>query len=218
MAEDKLNLWQYMQYYVEDEYLKDTELSPYVEGTEAVPTFEYIKWIYECNADAIGKVTDAQLQAWYDTEVKPMLEHKRAPEIKDLVPRVINVYFIKEYKFFFNKHNKKTSIDYVLNVDKLIDEKTGGAPPVIFNNVQTFMLNYEIKKLLDKAITIVNEKYCNIIYINGRLSSNGILNTIGHLEKTYKNYEFNYVLLDRENEFSDIASRCNRVQIVKTLF
>ena len=150
--------------------------------------------------------------------MKPLIGPTRAPEITDLVQRVMNVYFIKEYKFFFNKNNKKNPVDYVLNVDKIIDEKTQGAPPVIFNSVQTFMLNYEIKKMLDKAVTIVNEKYDNIVYINGRMSSNGILNIIGHLEKTYPSHSFNYVLLDRDDEFSEVKERCNKVHIVKTLF
>lgn len=218
MQRKAINLWPFLQAYLEDEYLEDTGISPYVEGSDNVPTIEYVKWVVDGNTEAIGEVSDEELAQWYESEVKPMLETKRAPEITDLVPRVMNVYFIREYKFFFNKNNKKSPVDYVLNVDKIIDEKTQGAPPVIFNSVQTFMLNYEIKKMLDKAVTIVNEKYDNIVYINGRMTSSGVLNIIGHLEKTYPNNSFNYVLLDRDDEFTEVVERCNKVHVVKSLF
>lgn len=218
MQRKAINLWPFLQAYLEEEYLEDTGISPYVEGSDNVPTIEYVKWVVDGNTEAIGEVSDEELAQWYESEVKPMLETKRAPEITDLVPRVMNVYFIREYKFFFNKNNKKSPVDYVLNVDKIIDEKTQGAPPVIFNSVQTFMLNYEIKKMLDKAVTIVNEKYDNIVYINGRMTSSGVLNIIGHLEKTYPNNSFNYVLLDRDDEFTEVVERCNKVHVVKSLF
>lgn len=210
--------WQYLQSYLEDEYADETGLSPYVEGHDLVPTFEYVKHVALANADTIGEITEEELVKWYAEEVSPMLEPKPAPGIRDMVPRVINVYFIKEYKFFFNKNNKKSPVDYILNIDKVIEEKTNGIPPIVFNNVQTFMLNYEIKKLLDKAITIVNEKYDNIIYINSNMTSGGVLNIIGHLENTYCGYSFNYVLLDRENEFGDLSERSNKINIVKSLF
>ena len=218
MPKDKLNLWQYMQYYLEDEYLELTGISPYVEGSDLVPTYEYVRRVCDDNADLIGAIGDDELHEWYDEQVLPMLEPKKAPEICDMMQRVINVYFIKEYKFFFNKNNKKSPVDYVLNVDKVIDEKMQNIPPMVFNNVQTFMLNYEIKKLLDKAVTIANAKYDNIVYINARMSTSGVLNIIGHLEKEYDGYTFNYVLLDRENEFADIAGRCNKILVVKNLF
>ena len=218
MPDSKLNMWPYLQYYLEDEYAEVVGVSPYVENSDSVLTYEYVKWVADNNAEAIGEVGEDDLRGWYDAEVKPMLEMRRAPEIKDMLPRVINVYFIREYKFFFNKNNKKNPADYVLNIDKIVDEKTSDAPPVIFNNVQIFMLNYEIKKLLDKAITITNEKYYNIVYINGKMTQDGILNVIGHLEKTYKDYHFNYVLLDRETEFDGITERCNKINVVKSLF
>lgn len=215
---DKINLWPFLPEYLEDEYLEETGLSPYVDEVSKIQTFEFVKHVVDANQDVIGELTEEEVREWYDANIKPMMEPKRAPEIAEMMPRVINVYFIKEYKFFFNKNNKKDPSDYVLNIDKVVEEKMGGAPPIVFNNVQTFMLNYEIKKLLDKAITIVNEKYDNVIYINGSMSTNGVLNIIGHLEKTYKEYSFNYVLLDKESEFADILERCNKVNIVKTLF
>jgi hypothetical protein len=197
-----------------EDYEKSEGKSAYV--MERVPTPEYVRWAI--TFDGALEMEDEEVSAWYDKEVAPELAQKRAPEIKDLVQRVINVYFIKEYKFFFNKNNKKNSVDYVLNVDKVIDEKMQGAPPLVFNSVQTFMLNYEIKKLLDKVITIANEKYDNIVYINGRMSANGVLNVIGHLEKSYPDYQFSYVLLDRDNEFAEVGERCNKVHITKSLF
>lgn len=218
MNRKQTDLWPFLQQYLEDEYLEETGLSPYVEGSDGVPTLEYVKHVVESNAEAVGEISPEEVEEWYEAEVKPMLEPKRAPEITDLVPRVMNVYFIREYKFFFNKNNKKNPVDYVLNVDKVIDEKMQGAPPLVFNSVQTFMLNYEIKKLLDKVITIANEKYDNIVYINGRMSSNGVLNVIGHLEKSYPDYQFNYVLLDKDGEYAEVRERCNKVMIVQSLF
>lgn len=218
MQTKAINLWQYLQSYLEDEYRNETGMSPYVDGFDNIPSLEYVKHVVVNNADVIGEVSPVEVEEWYEREVKPMLEPKKAPEIIDLIPRVINVYFIREYKFFFNKNNKKSPVDYVLNVDRIISEKTQNTPPIVFNNVQSFMLNYEIKKMLDKAVTIVNEKYDNIIYINCRMSSDGVLNIIGHLEKTYPKHSFNYVLLDRDNEFADVKDRCNKVHITKTLF
>jgi hypothetical protein len=206
-------IWAIIDDYVED-YEKSEDKSPY--ALEIVPTLEYVRWAI--TFDGSLEMDDEEVSAWYQKEVTPLLEQKRAPEIKDLVQRVINVYFIKEYKFFFNKNNKKNPVDYVLNVDKVINEKMQDAPPLVFNSVQTFMLNYEIKKLLDKVITIVNEKYDNIVYINGRMSSTGILNVIGHLEKSYPNYRFNYVMLDKDGEFSEVRERCNKVHVTKSLF
>lgn len=145
MPKSKINLWPFLHDYLEDEYLDETGESPYVEGFDGVPALKYVQKVVRDNMQVLGaELTDDDVKAWYDAEVGPMLK-KIAPEIRDMVQRVINVYFVREYKFFFNKNNKKNPVDYVLSVDKVIEEKTGGAPPVIFNNVQTFMLNYEIK-------------------------------------------------------------------------
>lgn len=218
MTKTKFSMWPILQAYLEDEYLEETGISPYVDEKSMAPTFEYVKYVYDNNQNILGEIDLDVLQEWYNEEVLPMLEPKKAPEISEMVNRVINVYFIKEYKFFFNKNNKKNAVDYVLNVDKVIEEKMQGEPPLVFNKIQTFRLNYEIKKQLDKAITIINAKYDNIVYINSKLSANGVLNIVGHLQKTYPNYEFNYVLLDRENEFSYVKYRCNDIMIVQSLF
>ena len=214
---DKISIWPYLQSYLEDEYAEETGMSPYVPNSNMVPCFEYVRWVVTNNIDVIGNIDDKELQKWYDLEMITLLKAKRAPEITDMVPRVINVYFIREYKFFFNKNNKKRSTDYVLNVDRVIEEKMR-TTSILFNHVQTFMLNYEIKKLLDKSITITNEKYDNIVYINSRMVSGSVMNVVGHLEKTYPNYRFNYVLLDKDGSLSELSDKCDCVQIVKSLF
>lgn len=216
MAASNRQIWAILDE-LSDLYEEFEGKSPYVQDSENVPTLDYTKWAIAFT-DADIEMSEDEVSEWYNRVILPDLERRRAPEIRDLVQRVINVYFIKEYKFFFNKNNKKNPVDYVLNVDKVIDEKMQGAPPLVFNSVQTFMLNYEIKKLLDKVITIANEKYDNIVYINGRMSSNGVLNVIGHLEKSYPDYQFNYVLLDKDGEYAEVRERCNKVIIVQSLF
>lgn len=218
MSKGKIDLWPYLQQYLEDEYIDETGLSPYLEDSVDSYTLEYVKYVVANNKNITGNLTDAEIEQWYNQEILPDVCDKSAPEITDMVQRVINVYFVKEYKFFFNKNNKKNSVDYVLNVDKVIEEKTGGAPPVIFNNVQIFMLNYEIKKLLDKAITISNEKYDNVVYINSRMTVASALNIVKHLENSYPKYSFNYVMLDKENEFADIKQHVPGITVVKSLF
>jgi hypothetical protein len=61
--------------------------------------------------------------------------------------------------------------------------------------VQSFLLNYEIKKLLDKAITVKNEKYDQIIYLNSNLSTTTILNTIDFISDEYQDFEFKFSLI-----------------------
>ena len=104
---------------------------------------------------------------------------KRKTEIEE-VPverREIEVVFVKEHKFFIKKYTKKIKSDYMLNINKLIKDKLN-SKFIIPNKIQSFILNYEIKKLLDKAINIKNNKYNRIIYMNSELSISGISNTI----------------------------------------
>ena len=132
-------------------------------------------------------------------------------------PRFIKVYFVKEYKLFFNKNNKKAKRDYILNVNKIIKDRFN-EDFYILNNIQAFLLNYEIKKLLDKAINISNKKYQNIIYINDNMSITGLLNTVSFLSATYNNLGFDFILLDKEDEFRDISYRNTEIIILKNLF
>jgi hypothetical protein len=211
----QLKIEHLFQEYEEMEYSLDTGESPYVDGMEdlAVYTKAYVAWLVTVNEHP---ATPEQVDQWYQAKIVPrMVRH--APDITEIVPRVINVFFVKEYKLFFNKHNKKSPVDYVLNVDKIVEEKIVN-PPIVFNSIQTFLLNYEIKKLLDKAITIVNEKYDNIVYINTMLNSSCVLNVVNYLGTTYADYSFKYVLLDKEDEFVDAANASKGVLTIKSLF
>ena len=108
--------------------------------------------------------------------------------------RKISVVFVRDYKSFILTFNKKDKSDYILNVSKLIKDKFS-TKFIVPNKVQSFLLNYEIKKLLDKAITVKNEKYSRIIYLNSNLSSTTILNTIDFISDEYPDFDFKYNLI-----------------------
>jgi hypothetical protein len=108
--------------------------------------------------------------------------------------RKISLVFVKDYKSFILTFNKKDKSDYILNVSKLIKDKFS-TKFIIPNKVQSFLLNYEIKKLLDKAINVKNEKYDQIIYLNSNLSTVSILNTIDFISEEYPDFEFIYRLI-----------------------
>ena len=108
--------------------------------------------------------------------------------------RKISLVFVKDYKSFILTFNKKDKSDYILNVSKIIKDKFS-TKFIIPNKVQSFLLNYEIKKLLDKAINVKNEKYDQIIYLNSNLSTVSILNTIDFISEEYPDFEFNYQLI-----------------------
>ena len=74
----------------------------------------------------------------------------------------INIIFAKEFKYAINKNYKKHKHDYVLNVNKLKNNLYNGFP-IVFNKVQAFLLNYEIRKMFNKALNIPNKKY-NTVY------------------------------------------------------
>jgi hypothetical protein len=107
----------------------------------------------------------------------------------------INIIFVKDYKSFISAFERKNKGDYILNVSKLIKDKFN-TKFIVPNKVQSFLLNYEIKKLLDKAITVKNEKYSRIIYLNSNLSLTSILNTIDFIANEYENFKFNYSLVN----------------------
>ena len=108
--------------------------------------------------------------------------------------RKISIVFVKDYKSFVLAFNKKDRSDYILNVSKLIKDKFI-TKFIIPNKVQSFLLNYEIKKLLDKSITVKNEKYDRIIYLNSNLSTLTVLNTIDFISEEYPDFEFEYSLI-----------------------
>lgn len=108
--------------------------------------------------------------------------------------RKISIIFVKDYKSFILTFNRKDRSDYILNVSKLIKDKFS-TKFIIPNKVQSFLLNYEIKKLLDKAINVKNEKYGRIIYLNSNLSESTVLNTIDFITNEYPEFEFSYSII-----------------------
>lgn len=72
------------------------------------------------------------------------------------------------------------------------------------NKVQSFIINYEIKKLLDKAINIKNQKYRNIVYLNSNLSVSLIRNAMDFISNEYFPIEFKYSLIEPK-EFNSIG-------------
>lgn len=127
--------------------------------------------------------------------------------------RLINIVFVKDYKSFILAFDKKDKSDYILNVSKLIKDKFN-TKFIVPNKVQSFLLNYEIKKLLDKALNVKNKKYKRIVYLNSNLSASNILNTISFIEGEYSDLSFEYCLIQskklNEEEISEIE---NLVQI-----
>jgi hypothetical protein len=127
----------------------------------------------------------------------------------------VSIIFVREYKNFIGAFNKKGKEDYVLNVNKIIKEKFK-TKFIIPNKVQSFLVNYEIKKLLDKAINIRNRKYRRVIYLNSNLSASVILNTIDFIEEEYDALVFSYHLVESksmdEEEISNIE-KLNRIKI-----
>ena len=99
------------------------------------------------------------------------------------------------WKSFIVAFEKKEKSDYILNVSKLIKDKFS-TKFIVPNKVQSFLLNYEIKKLLDKAITLKHEKYSRIIYLNSNLSRTTVMNTVDFINEEYINFRFKYYLIE----------------------
>jgi hypothetical protein len=129
--------------------------------------------------------------------------------------RNVTVVFVKEYKNFIGAFEKKGKEDYVLNVNKIIKDKFSNKF-IVPNKVQSFLLNYEIKKLLDKAINIKNKKYKRVVYLNTNLSSSIVLNTIDFVEREYDVLDFNFYLVESaaqpDEEISNIE-KLNRISV-----
>ncbi len=113
--------------------------------------------------------------------------------------RKVSIVFVKDYKSFILTFNRKDRSDYILNVSKLIKDKFS-TKFIVPNRVQSFLLNYEIKKLLDKAINVKNEKYSRIIYLNSNLSASVVLNTIDFITNEYPEFEFSYGIISTLND------------------
>lgn len=114
--------------------------------------------------------------------------------IYDMEKRQIEVVFVREYKGFISAFSKKSKTDYILNVTKIVKDKFN-TRFIVPNKVQSFLLNYEVKKLLDKAIKVKNKKYTRIIYLNANLSISTILNSIDFINDEYVDIEFNYIVV-----------------------
>jgi hypothetical protein len=120
--------------------------------------------------------------------------------------RHVSIIFVREYKSFISAFEKKSKEDYVLNVSKIIKDKFK-TKFIVPNKVQSFLLNYEIKKLLDKAINIKNKKYKRVIYLNSNLSASTIMNTVSFIEEEYDALNFSFQLIESKSlDEEEIAS------------
>ena len=128
--------------------------------------------------------------------------------------REIKVIFIREFKGYTSVYNKKTKEDYILNVNKIIKDKFN-SKFIVPNKVQSFLINYEIKKLLDKAIHIKNKKYKNIIYLNSNLSIGIINNAIQFINEEYFPVAFKYELIEPKEFDNDGLESIHDLSIIR---
>jgi len=116
------------------------------------------------------------------------------------VDRKLEILFVRDQKQFINKFCKKAKSDYLLNINKILKEKFE-QDIVVPNKIQAFLINYEIKKLIDKAVNVRNRKYNRIIYVNHNLSQTSIVNTLEFLNQSYSSVKFYARVLDPDDEF-----------------
>lgn len=108
----------------------------------------------------------------------------------------MELIFTRYNKYVYNKYNKKQSDEYILNIDKLMKSKLDENISVL-NVYQTFILDYEIIRLLSK---IIGKTYNKIVYVNQNLSVTYILNMISLLEKKYPDETFKYTIYYDEDD------------------
>lgn len=128
--------------------------------------------------------------------------------------REVSIVFVREYKHYISEFGKKSKEDYVLNINKIIKDKFK-TKFIVPNKVQSFLLNYEIKKLLDKAINIKNEKYKKVIYLNTNLSASIILNTMDFIEAEYDSLHFSYTLIESKKHEEDPISEIKNLHRIE---
>jgi hypothetical protein len=128
--------------------------------------------------------------------------------------QTVSIVFVREYKNFIGAFQKKSKEDYVLNVNKIIKEKFK-TKFIVPNKVQSFLVNYEIKKLLDKAINIKNKKYRRIIYLNSNLSASTILNTVDFIENEYSELHFSYHLVESKSQDESDEIKLNQLNKIE---
>jgi hypothetical protein len=126
----------------------------------------------------------------------------------------VSIIFVREYKNFIGAFNKKAKEDYVLNVNKIIKEKFK-TKFIVPNRVQSFLVNYEIRKLLDKAIHIKNRKYRRVIYLNSNLTASVILNTIDFIEEEYTDLVFTYHLVESKSVDEEEIMEIDKLERIK---
>ena len=128
----------------------------------------------------------------------------------DIKDRQLEIIFVKDQKHFVQSFCKKQKCDYLLNVNKIIKEKFE-TEILIPNKIQAFLINYEIKKLIDKAINVRNRKYSRIIYVNSGLSCNSITNALTFLSSAYDTIQFVPRAIDIDLDLGEIPG----VEILK---
>lgn len=109
----------------------------------------------------------------------------------------IEIIFVREYKHFICVFDRKSKEDYILNVSKIIKDKFN-AKFIVPNKVQSFLLNYEIRKLLDKAINLKARKYKRVVYLNSNLSYTAILNTMDFINSEYSDFIISYKIIENK--------------------
>lgn len=122
----------------------------------------------------------------------------------DSKDRKLEIVFVRDQKQFVQTFSKKQKCDYLLNVNKIIKEKFE-TEILIPNKIQAFLINYEIKKLIDKAVNVRNRKYSRIIYVNSGLSSSSITNAIRFLSSAYETIHFVPKLVDPDQDIGSVA-------------
>jgi hypothetical protein len=113
--------------------------------------------------------------------------------------RTLQILFVRDQKQLIQTIQKKAKTDYLLNVSRIIREKFE-QDILVPNKIQSFLINYEIKKLIDKAVNVRNRKYQRIIYVNPNITANLILNTVDFLNGSYEEVVFEPVLIDADSE------------------
>jgi hypothetical protein len=128
--------------------------------------------------------------------------------------RELNVIFIREFRSFTSVYSRKGKDDYILNVNKIIKDKFD-SKFIVPNKVQSFLINYEIKKLLDKAIHIKNEKYRNIVYLNSNISISTIRNAMHFIDIEYYPINFTYELIEPKEFDGDGLDKIENLKITR---
>lgn len=127
--------------------------------------------------------------------------------------RPMQIVFVKEYKSFIQAFKKKGKQDYILNVSKIIKDKFN-TKFIVPNKVQSFLLNYEIGKLLDKAITIKNKKYNRVIYLNTQITYSSIQNAILFIESEYTTLDLEFLIIKSKNLDPDDIPNDEKLKVI----